>query len=90
CVINVAEKNLAKKIVGIGNCSGKKVDKFEKFKLTAMPAVKVDAPLILECFANFECKLADARLINKYNFFIFEIVKAHVCVSSKYPQTIHY
>lgn len=90
CVINVPTKALAKKVVGIGNCSGKKINKFEKFKLTPMPASKVDAPLILECFASFECKIVDTKLIKQYNFFVFEILKAHVATSPKYPQTIHY
>ena len=28
--------------------------------------------------------------IKKYNFFIFEVVKAHVARRPKYPQTLHY
>ena len=27
---------------------------------------------------------------NKYNFFIFEVVKAHVAKSPKHPETLHY
>lgn len=90
CVINIPGKDIAKKVVGIGNCTGAKVNKFEKFKLTATPASSVSVPLISECFANFECKLVDARLVKKYNFFIFEIQKAHVAAVRKYPETIHY
>ena len=41
------------------------------------PPSKVKAPLIAECYANLECKLVDGRLRDKYNFFIFEVVKAH-------------
>ena len=55
-----------------------------------MPAAKVEAPLIAECYANFECKLVDASLINKYSLFVLEVVKAHVATSPKYPRTIHY
>jgi hypothetical protein len=29
-------------------------------------------------------------LIDKYNFFIFEVVKAHVARSPRHPQTLHY
>ena len=50
----------------------------------------MQAPLIRECHANFECKLADSALIDKYNFFIFEVVKAHVAPSPKHPETLHY
>ncbi|HEY7394849.1 MAG TPA: flavin reductase family protein [Gemmatimonadaceae bacterium] len=90
CVINIPTVDLATKVVGIGNTSGADVDKFELFGLTAARATKVKAPLIAECYANFECRLADARLVSKYNFFIFEVVKAHVAVAPKYPRTIHY
>ena len=90
CVINVPTVELARTVAKIGNCSGDEVDKFEKFKLTASPGTVVDAPLIDECVASFECKLADSRLVKKYNFFIFEVVKAHAAPSPKYPRTIHY
>src|SRR5690242_3243216 len=66
CVINIPTRDLAKKIVAIGNCSGAEVDKFKKFKLTALAASKVDAPIIKECYANFECQLVDAKLVKKY------------------------
>jgi hypothetical protein len=29
-------------------------------------------------------------LIDKYNFFIFEVVKAHVTAAPKRPETMHY
>ncbi len=48
--------DLSKAVVGIGNCSGAQVDKFEKFALTAEPASDVGAPLIAECYANLECQ----------------------------------
>ena len=60
-------------MVGVGNTSGAEIDKFEKFKLTPQKAQEVNAPLIAECHASFECKLADASLISKYNIFIFEV-----------------
>jgi flavin reductase (DIM6/NTAB) family NADH-FMN oxidoreductase RutF len=90
CVINVPAVELATKVAGIGNCSGAEVDKFKKFKLTAVAAEKVKAPLIAECYANLECKLVDGRLRDKYNFFIFEVIKAHAPAAPKYPKTIHY
>jgi flavin reductase (DIM6/NTAB) family NADH-FMN oxidoreductase RutF len=90
CVINVPTVDLAQTVVRIGNCSGATVDKFKDFKLTAAAADEVKAPLIAECYANLECKLVDARLREKYNFFIFECVKAHAAVAPKYPKTIHY
>lgn len=90
CVINLPTTALTDEVIGVGNTTGAEVDKFEKFKLTPEKAEHVKAPLIAECHAGFECKLADASLISKYNFFIFEVVKAHVAASPKHPQTLHY
>src|SRR5581483_7915800 len=59
CVINVPTTALTTKVVGIGNCSGAAVDKFAKFRLTPEQAAAVQAPLIAECYASFECKLRD-------------------------------
>ena len=46
CVINVPTAALGATVVGIGNSSGRDIDKFAKFKLTAVPGDKVSAPLI--------------------------------------------
>jgi flavin reductase (DIM6/NTAB) family NADH-FMN oxidoreductase RutF len=90
CVINIPTEDIAAKVVKIGNSSGSEIDKFAEFGLTAKAGEHVRAPLIDECFASFECKLADSSLIRKYSLFVFEVVKAHVATSPKYPKTIHY
>lgn len=90
CVINLPTTRLVDAVVGIGNCSGATIDKFATFGLTAVPAAAVQAPLIAECHANFECRLVDDSLVERYNFFIFEVVRAHVALTPKYPQTLHY
>lgn len=90
CVINLPTTALTDVVVGIGNTSGAEIDKFEHFGLTPDEAQQVGAPLIRECHANFECRLHDDALVDRYNFFIFEVVKAHVAASPKYPETLHY
>jgi flavin reductase (DIM6/NTAB) family NADH-FMN oxidoreductase RutF len=90
CVINLPTLAMAKTVVDIGNCTGAEVDKFERFALTRQPGRQVRAPLIGECHANFECRLHDARLVKAYNFFVFEVVEAHVAPTPKNPRTIHY
>ena len=57
--------------------------------VTAKPATKVDAPLVSECYASFECRLADGSQIAKRGLFIWEVVKAHVA-RVKQPETLHY
>jgi len=90
CVINVPTVDLAPTVVRIGNTSGAKVDKFERFGLTAVGGRKVKAPLIDECHANFECRLVDSSLINRYSLFVFEVVKGYARVAPKFPKTLHY
>ena len=43
-----------------------------------------------ERYANFECRLYDGSQISKHGLFIWEVVKAHVGLSPKYPETVHY
>jgi flavin reductase (DIM6/NTAB) family NADH-FMN oxidoreductase RutF len=90
CVINLPTTALTDIVVGIGNTTGAEIDKFAEFGLTAEKAQKVGAPLIGECHASFECRLHDDALVERYNFFIFEVVKAHVAASPKHPETLHY
>ena len=90
CVINVPTFDLIDAVIGVGNSHGPDVDKFEEFGLTAVDATKVGAPLIAECYANFECKLIDTSLIKGYGLFVFDVVKAHVATSPRYPTTVHY
>lgn len=90
CIINLPTVDLLQEVIGIGNCHGQDIDKFEKFGLTPQLAKQVEAPLIKECYANFECVLHDKKLLPSYSFFILEVVKAHVAQTPKYPKTVHY
>lgn len=90
CALNVPTVELIDAVVGVGNCSGRKVDKFARFVLTAAPAARIGAPLVAECYANLECRVADARLAGQYNFFVLEVVKAWIDPSRKEPRTIHH
>jgi flavin reductase (DIM6/NTAB) family NADH-FMN oxidoreductase RutF len=90
CVINIPTVELAKQVVGCGNCSGLKVDKFRKFGLTAQTAACVRVPLIAECYANLECKVVDGKMVDKYNLFVLEVIKAWIDPAQKCPRTIHH
>jgi flavin reductase (DIM6/NTAB) family NADH-FMN oxidoreductase RutF len=90
CVINIPTLELMNTVVAIGNCSGSEIDKFEKFDMAVQDGKFVKAPLLKNCYASFECRLYDNKLVKDYNFFIFEIVRAHVASKPKYPKTIQY
>ena len=70
CVIALPAVKLAPKVVKVGNCSGRNLDKFAAFGLTPTPAKGVVAPLIAECFANLECKVVDTRLVEQRSLYI--------------------
>jgi flavin reductase (DIM6/NTAB) family NADH-FMN oxidoreductase RutF len=90
CVINIPTVEIAEKVVGCGNIHGAKINKFEKFCLTPKPASLVRAPLIDECYANFECRVVDTKMVARYGFFVVEVVKAWINPAVKNPETIHH
>lgn len=90
CVIAVPALKLASQVVNVGNCSGRDMDKFKALSLTPVPAERVVPPLVAECFANLECKVADMRLVNRYNLFVLEVLKAWTDPAQKHPKTIHH
>jgi len=90
CVIAVPGAELAEKVVGIGNCSGREVDKFARFGLTARPASSVAAPLIAECGVNIECRVVDKKLATRYNLFVLEAVKAWIDPELAQAKTLHH
>lgn len=90
CVINIPTQKLIQTVVACGNSSGRKLDKISEFKLKTQPAKYVDAPLLTDCYANFECEVVDDRLAKQYNFFVLRVVKAHIDPDCKNPRTIHH
>lgn len=90
CVIAIPTVALASKVVAIGNCSGRDLDKFDVVGLTPQPARYVTPPLIAECFANLECKVVNTRLVNPYSLFVLEVVQAWIDPKQKRPKTIHH
>jgi flavin reductase (DIM6/NTAB) family NADH-FMN oxidoreductase RutF len=90
CVIAIPARKLARTVVAVGNCSGRDLDKFAVLDLTPVPAARVSAPLIAECFANLECRVRDTRLVASYGLFILEVVQAWTDPAQKRPKTIHH
>lgn len=90
CVIAIPARRLASQVVKVGNSSGHDIDKFEAFNLTATPAKHVAPPLVVECFANLECKVTDTSLVSKHNLFVLEVLKAWIDPTQKSPKTIHH
>ena len=90
CTIAIPASRLTSTVVKIGNSSGRDVDKFAAFGLTALPAKRVAAPLVAECFANLECRVIDTSLVKKYDLFVLEVLQAWRDPAQKNPKTIHH
>jgi flavin reductase (DIM6/NTAB) family NADH-FMN oxidoreductase RutF len=90
CVIAIPPANMAQTVVGIGNCSGRDVDKFDKFKLSTVPAGKVAPPLIEGCIANLECKVKDASMVQRHSLFVLEVIEAWSDTRQKTAKTLHH
>lgn len=87
-VINVPTVELAMAVVGCGNCSGREVDKFAAFGLTALPSAQIDVPRVAECFAQLECRLVDR--VRRYEMFVLEVVGAWADPAAGNPRTLHH
>jgi len=87
CVIAIPTVDMIDKVVGIGTCSGAETDKFARFKLTPVRASRVKAPLIKECLANIECRVAD--IVGRHNIVVLDGVAAYVDSARKEKRTLH-
>ena len=90
CTLNIPTAELVDQVVAVGNCTGRDTDKFHDFGLTPKPAKLVGAPLVKECYANLECRIADTCMVNRYGLFILEVVQAWVDTAVKQPKTLHH
>jgi flavin reductase (DIM6/NTAB) family NADH-FMN oxidoreductase RutF len=76
CVIAIPPASLMTRVVDIGNCSGRTMDKFLEFGLTPRPSRRVKAPLVAECLYNLECRVTNRDLAARYDFFVLRGVRA--------------
>jgi flavin reductase (DIM6/NTAB) family NADH-FMN oxidoreductase RutF len=90
CVIGIPPAALLDTVVDIGNCSGATVDKFDRFGLTALRADAVGPPLIGDCVANVECRVADDRLVRPYDVWLLEAIRAWVLPGHQEIPTAHH
>lgn len=90
CVLNLPTTAQIEQVLGVGSTTGAEIDKFAAFGLTEEPSERVGAPSIRECHAQFECRLHDDSLVERYDFFVWEVVAARALASPRHPETLHY
>ncbi len=75
-VVNVPSAEILRKVKECGKTHGNKVDKFRVFGLTPLSAAKVRTPLLSECFAHLECRVAKMVKIGDHTLFVGKVVSA--------------
>jgi flavin reductase (DIM6/NTAB) family NADH-FMN oxidoreductase RutF len=73
-VINVPASGILPAVWYCGTVSGRDGDKFGGSGLTEAPAAAVGAPLVAECFAHIECRVAAAPVVGDHTLFVGEVV----------------
>ena len=77
-VINLTPSSLVKEADYCGIYTGKKVNKFEKCKLTKEAASVVSCPMIAECPVSIECRVTDIVPLGSHDMFMADIVAVNV------------
>ena len=87
CVIAIPTVDMIDTVIGVGTCSGRDTDKFARFRLTALPARRVGAPLVAECLANIEARVVD--IVERHGIVVLQGVAAHIDDDRQERRMIH-
>ncbi len=87
CVIGIPGVDMLDRVIGIGMCSGREVDKFARFGLARAKAGQVAAPVLAECLANIECRVVD--VVERFGIVVLDGVAAWVDAGRAERRTLH-
>ena len=76
-VVNVPDRTLKDLALQVGGISGRKADKFAKFRIATQPAQRVKPPVIADCLAAIECVVVDSLLTGDHTIFIGRVAAAY-------------
>ncbi|MGM0651241.1 MAG: flavin reductase family protein [Bacillota bacterium] len=76
--VNLPNKTQVELADGCGTLSGRDLNKFEHFKVTAEQGTLKQAPMIAECPVSMECKLEHTLELASHTVFIAEVVSSYV------------
>lgn len=77
-VINIPNNNLVYEADYCGTKSGRNENKFETLGLTKEKSSKVNAPAIVECPINLECKVEEIKNLGSHNMIIARVLSVNV------------
>jgi len=76
-LVNIPTEDLVGQVELCGTMSGRALDKFEIFGLTAKPAKTVSAPIIEECVGHLECRVVNKFSAGDHTVFVGEVLTAY-------------
>ena len=76
-VVNQPTAEIVDRVDAVGTVSGRDVNKFEHFDLTAVSAQEVRPSLIAECPVCLECRVIDEREVGDHQLFLGEVLAEH-------------
>lgn len=76
--INLTTKELVRAADTCGVFTGRKVNKFEKCKLTTVPAQEINCPILESSPLVLECRVADKIPLGSHDMFLADIVAVDV------------
>lgn len=80
--INFVPFDMAKLVAQVGGCSGKDVDKFERFDIKEVDPIETTAPIIRGSYAAYECRLFASSTYGDHEWFVGEVVAIHLSSSA--------
>ena len=76
-VVSFPSERNERLILKTGNCSGRNLNKFEKFKIRNIKrAEKVNLPLLIDSYLNLECVLESFLDTGDHTIFVGRVLKA--------------
>lgn len=75
--LNFLPYEAAEVLAQTGGCSGREVDKFQRFQLAKESPKKIKSPILKDAYAAYECRLVDHHTYGDHEWFVGEVVAVH-------------
>ncbi len=73
-VVNFMPGEKGTLVAAVAGCSGKDIDKFDAFGIAADRGSQVQAPVLNDAFAAYECRVVERHTYGDHDLFVGEIV----------------
>ncbi|MFC1912811.1 flavin reductase family protein [Chloroflexota bacterium] len=75
--VNFLPFEMAKLSAAAGGCSGRDIDKFQRFDIGRDKPVQTGVPILKHAYASYECRVVDEREFGDHRFFVGKVVAVH-------------